>query len=120
MVTWQAWPGLVSREVVASFPWLPNANPNLERDLSINKSPDKRPVNSRGREWQAIKLTGNRAQKGVLSGGGPKFVYEDRSCGRVIANCANTCVTGQAPSGSPVRRTRLTLRYLAIVLAYCC
>ena len=92
MVTWQAWPGLVSREVVASsFPCMAPKCKSKSGARPINKSPDKRPVNSRGREWQAIKLTGNRAQKGVLSGGGPKFVYEDRSCGRVIANCANTC-----------------------------
>ena len=37
---------------------------------------EKRHVNERGQEWQAEKLTGNRAQKGLLSNGLPNYVYE--------------------------------------------
>ena len=40
------------------------------------KAPDNRPVNQRGQEWQAEKLTGARAQKGNLLGGGPRWTYE--------------------------------------------
>ena len=38
--------------------------------------PDARPVNARGQEFQAEKLTGNRAQRGNLPGGAPRWVYE--------------------------------------------
>ena len=37
------------------------------------KPADTRPVNQRGQEWQAQKLTGNRAQKGNLPGGAPRW-----------------------------------------------
>jgi len=36
------------------------------------KPADQRPVNQRGQEFQAEKLTGNRAQSGNLSGGRPR------------------------------------------------
>ena len=38
--------------------------------------PETRAVNARGAEWEAEKLTGNRAQRGLLPGGAPCFVYE--------------------------------------------
>ena len=37
---------------------------------------DTRPIHQRGQTWQAVKLTGNRAQRGNLPGGAPRFVYE--------------------------------------------
>ena len=37
---------------------------------------DARPVNARGIEYQAERLTGNRAQRGNLPGGEPCWVYE--------------------------------------------
>jgi hypothetical protein len=37
---------------------------------------DTRPVNQRGKQYQAEKLTGNRATKGMLPTGAPRFVYE--------------------------------------------
>ena len=37
---------------------------------------DTRPVNARGQEHEAEKLTGNRAQKGNLPGGEPCWTYE--------------------------------------------
>ena len=40
------------------------------------RAPDTRPVNQRGQEWQAEKLTGARAQKGNLPGGRPRWTYE--------------------------------------------
>ena len=39
------------------------------------KAADTRPVNQRGQEWQAQKLTGNRAQKGNLPSGAPRWTY---------------------------------------------
>ena len=39
-------------------------------------APDKRLVNAHGQEFQASKLTGNRAQRGNLPGGAPCWVYE--------------------------------------------
>lgn len=36
--------------------------------------PDARPINARGAEWEAEKLTGNRAQRGSLPGGAPIWV----------------------------------------------
>ena len=39
-------------------------------------APDTRPVNQRGTLHQVGKLTGNRAQRGNLTGGAPRFVYE--------------------------------------------
>eukprot|EP00966_Prymnesium_polylepis_P196636 4556551-Prymnesium_polylepis.1 len=39
-------------------------------------APDARPVNQRGVLWQAEKLTGNRAQRGNLPGGAPRWTYE--------------------------------------------
>ena len=42
------------------------------------KAPDTRPVNQRGQEWQAEKLTGARAQKGNLLGGGPNLSFMAR------------------------------------------
>ena len=33
-------------------------------------------VGERGRDYEAEKLTGNRAQRGVLGTGQPKYVYE--------------------------------------------
>ena len=42
-----------------------------------NPAADTRPnINQRGQTWQAVKLTGNRAQRGNLPGGAPRFVYE--------------------------------------------
>lgn len=38
--------------------------------------PDARPVNQRGLTWQAKSLTGNRAQRGNLPGGAPRWTYE--------------------------------------------
>ena len=38
--------------------------------------PDNRPINARGQEYKAEKLTGNRAQRGNLKGGAPCWVYE--------------------------------------------
>ena len=35
--------------------------------------PKPKPVHERGLMWQAEKLTGNRAQKGSLPGGAPKW-----------------------------------------------
>ena len=40
------------------------------------KAPDARPVTQRGKEWQAVKLTGSRAQRGNLRGGAPCWTYE--------------------------------------------
>uniref|UniRef100_A0A7S0Q489 Chromo domain-containing protein n=1 Tax=Coccolithus braarudii TaxID=221442 RepID=A0A7S0Q489_9EUKA len=40
------------------------------------KPVDKRPVNERGVLFQAEKLTGNRAQRGNLPGGTPRWTYE--------------------------------------------
>ena len=40
------------------------------------RASDTRPVNQRGQEWQAEKLTGARAQKGNLPGGRPRWTYE--------------------------------------------
>ena len=40
------------------------------------KAADTRPVNQRGEEWQAEKLTGARAQKGNKPGGAPRWAYE--------------------------------------------
>ena len=40
------------------------------------KAPDTRPVNQRGQEWQAEKLTGARAQNSKLPGGRPRWTYE--------------------------------------------
>ena len=40
------------------------------------KQPDARHVNQRGQEWQAVKLTGKRAQRGNLRGGAPCWTYE--------------------------------------------
>ena len=37
---------------------------------------DTRPINQRGQTWQAVKLTGNRAQRGNLPDGAPRFVYK--------------------------------------------
>lgn len=37
---------------------------------------DVRPVNARGAEYEAERLTGNRAQRGCLPGGTPQWVYE--------------------------------------------
>jgi len=37
---------------------------------------DTRPIHQRGQTWQAVKLTGIRAQRGNLPGGAPHFVYE--------------------------------------------
>lgn len=45
------------------------------------KAPDTRPVHQRGQEHQAEKLTGNRAQKGNLPGGAPRWTYEVKWCG---------------------------------------
>ena len=42
---------------------------------------DNRPVNQRGQEHQAEKLTGNRAQKGNLAGGAPRWTYEVKWAG---------------------------------------
>ena len=39
-------------------------------------APESRPVNQRGVLWQAEKLTGNRAQRGNLPGGAPRWTYE--------------------------------------------
>ena len=39
-------------------------------------APDNRAVGARGQEWQAKKLTGNRAQRGNLPGGAPCWTYE--------------------------------------------
>ena len=38
--------------------------------------PDDRPVSARGAEFAAKRLTGNRAQRGCLPGGAPRWVYE--------------------------------------------
>ena len=35
--------------------------------------PSKKPVGQRGALWQAEKLTGNRAQKGLLPSGEPRW-----------------------------------------------
>ena len=35
-----------------------------------------KPVNQRGKEWAAERLTGKRAQSGKLPGGGPRYTYE--------------------------------------------
>ena len=40
------------------------------------KQPETRPVTQRGQEWQAVKLTGKRAQRGNLRGGAPCWTYE--------------------------------------------
>ena len=37
---------------------------------------ENRPINTRGETWQAVKLTGARAQKGKLPSGSPRFTYE--------------------------------------------
>ena len=37
---------------------------------------DNRPINARGETWQAVKLTGARAQKGKLASGAPRYTYE--------------------------------------------
>ena len=35
-----------------------------------------KPVNQRGKEYAAERLTGKRAQSGKLTGGGPRYTYE--------------------------------------------
>ena len=45
-------------------------------------APDTRPVNARGQEYQAEKLTGNRAQRGNLHGGSP-CLWARGGCGHV-------------------------------------
>jgi hypothetical protein len=50
--------------------------PNKKKQSTPPPPPDTRNVNARGAEWQAEKLTGNRAQRGNLPGGQPKWTYE--------------------------------------------
>ena len=37
---------------------------------------ESRPVDKRGQEYEAEKLTGKRAQRGLLPGGAPRWTYE--------------------------------------------
>ena len=43
--------------------------------------PAPKPINQRGAEYQAEKLTGNRAVQGKLPTGGPRYVYEVKWAG---------------------------------------
>ena len=61
----------------------------MQVPLSRNASPEKKPspaaaakpVHERGAEYQAEKLTGARAQRGMLPTGQPRFVYEVKWAG---------------------------------------
>ena len=44
--------------------------------LKRQAAEDARPINRRGQEWEAETLTGNRAQRGNLPNGHPRWVYE--------------------------------------------
>ena len=44
-------------------------------------APAPKPINQRGTEYQAEKLTGNRAVQGKLPTGGPRYVYEVKWAG---------------------------------------
>ena len=39
-------------------------------------APKAKPVHQRGQQWQAEKLTGRRAQRGIDGAGRPRYVYE--------------------------------------------
>ena len=47
--------------------------------------PAPKPINQRGAEYQAEKLTGNRAVQGKLPTGGPRYVY-----GRITRSASPT------------------------------
>ena len=50
--------------------------PRGGKQKAAPQAKDARPVNARGQEYQAEKLTGNRAQRGNLPGGAPCWTYE--------------------------------------------
>ena len=50
--------------------------PKSKRSAPRQPQQPAKPVHERGREWQAEKLTGKRAQRGSLSDGQPRYVYE--------------------------------------------
>ena len=43
---------------------------------------ETRPIDKRGEEWQAEKLTGARAQRGTLPNGQPRYTYEVKWSGK--------------------------------------
>ena len=45
------------------------------------KAPAPKPVDQRGKEWQAERLTGARAQRGIDAAGRPRYVYEVKWAG---------------------------------------
>ena len=50
--------------------------PAARKAPALAPANDQRPVNARGQEYEAERLTGNRAQKGKLPGGEPCLTYE--------------------------------------------
>eukprot|EP00966_Prymnesium_polylepis_P095928 2222449-Prymnesium_polylepis.1 len=65
-ITTESLGGKLTNRVMAKKKGAPPAKP----------AADSRPVNQRGVLWQAEKLTGNRAQRGNLPGGTPRWTYE--------------------------------------------
>lgn len=67
---------------------------------------ETRAVGARGQEWKAEKLTGNRAQKGNLPGGAPRWTYEVKWEGTRSNNTymyePATCLVGWGRPSRPV------------------